>query len=268
MHPLVYLPLIALAGVCFIMIFAWAWATAINNYSIVDAFWSFNFVAIAVFIYFFAEGDAIRKTIVCALAFLWSLRLGVHLSKRIFSHISEEEGRYKQLRQEWKKNIHLKFFFFFQMQAVSNVWLALPFFIIATDKTPHIHLLSYAGAIIWLISIIGEAVADVQLDKFKKDLANKGKVCDKGLWYYSRHPNYFFQLMIWIGVFIFSVCSPFGWLAVISPLTIAFLLFKITGIPMTEEQSLRSKGDAYRAYQRTTSAFVPWKKLKDKEVEG
>ena len=260
MNPQIYLPLVALAIVCTIMLCAWLWGTKIHNYSVVDAFWSFNFAVIAVFIYLMAEGNETRKLIVCALAFLWSLRLGTHLSKRIFSHLDIEEGRYKQLRQEWKKNTHLKFFFFFQMQAVSNIWLAFPFFILATNSNPEMCWPEYAGAAIWLISIVGEAISDWQLDHFKKNPSNKGKVCDIGLWYYSRHPNYFFQLMIWIGVSLFSVCSPCGWLAIISPLTIAYLLFKVTGIPMTEEQSLRSKGDAYRDYQRTTSVFVPWKK--------
>lgn len=257
MSLLASLPLTALAVVCIIMLAAWVWGTRINNYSVVDAFWAFNFAVIAAFIYFAAPGNEERKRIVCLLAFLWSLRLGIHLSRRIFSHIHEEEGRYKQLRQEWKKNIHLKFFFFFQMQAVSNVWLAFPFFIIAVNMKQPMCWLEYAGAGVWLISVIGEAIADKQLGSFKKNPANKGKVCNKGLWYYSRHPNYFFQLMIWIGVFIFALSSPYGWLAVISPLTIAYLLFKVTGIPMTEEQSLQSKGDAYREYQRTTSAFIP-----------
>ncbi len=260
MHPIICLPLTALAIACLIMLCAWFWAEKINNYSIVDAFWSFNFAVIAVFIFFAAHGNETRKLIVCLLAFLWSLRLGTHLSRRIFSHLDVEEGRYKQLRQEWQKNLRVKFFFFFQMQAFSNVWLAIPFFIIAVNASAQMCWLEYTGAAIWLISIIGEAVADWQLDQFKKDPANKGQVCDKGLWYYSRHPNYFFQLMIWIGVFIFAVCSPYGWLAVISPLTIAYLLFKVTGIPMTEEQSLRSKGEKYKEYQRTTSVFVPWVK--------
>ena len=262
MSPLIFLPLLSLGIVCIIMFGAWRWATSINNYSIVDVFWSFNFAIIALFIFFTAPGNETRKIIVCILAFLWSLRLGSHLRKRIFSQLDEEEGRYKQLRKEWQKNIHLKFFFFFQMQAFSNVWLAFPFFIIACNTAAEICWVEYFGAGLWLSCIIGEAIADQQLDQFKKDPANKGKVCDKGFWNYSRHPNYFFQLMIWIGVFIFAVCSPYGWLAIISPLTIAYLLFKVTGIPMTEEQSLRSKGEQYKAYQRTTSVFIPWFKKK------
>jgi steroid 5-alpha reductase family enzyme len=105
-------------------------------------------------------------------------------------------------------------------------------------------------------------VSDYQLDNFKKNPANKGKVCQDGLWNYSRHPNYFFQLMIWISVLVMALPSPYGWLAVICPLSIGYLIFKVTGIPMTEEQAVRSRGDLYREYQRTTSSFVPWFKKK------
>jgi steroid 5-alpha reductase family enzyme len=245
------------------MFAAWLWATHIHNASVVDGFWSFNFAVIALVIWFLADGNETRKTIVCALAILWSLRLGIHLALRIGAHLDEEEGRYKQLRREWSDNVNLKFFIFFQAQALSNVMLAIPFFIIAVNKDPQVSFVEYAGAALWLVCIIGEAVADAQLKAFKKQPANKGKVCNVGLWHYSRHPNYFFQLMIWVSVLVFALGSPYGWLAVICPLSIGYLIFKVTGIPMTEEQSLRSRGEAYRQYQRTTSVFIPWFKRKD-----
>ncbi len=258
MSPFLSLPLISLAVVCSIMFLAWVWATRIHNASVVDGFWSFNFAVIAIIIWFVADGYAERKNIVCLLAVLWSLRLGFHLAVRIGSHLDEEEGRYKQLRKEWSDHVNFKFFIFFQAQALSNVLLCTPFFIIALNKNTALSPAEYIGAGLWLISIIGEAVADWQLKQFKKSPANKGKVCDVGLWNYSRHPNYFFQLMIWISVFIFAINSPYGWLSIICPLSIGYLIFKVTGIPMTEEQSIRSKGEAYKQYQRTTSVFVPW----------
>jgi steroid 5-alpha reductase family enzyme len=264
MHSVVHLLLVSLAVICSIMFIIWIWGTSIHNYSIVDVFWALNFAVIAGIIYFLADGNETRKTIVCALALLWSLRLGSYLTARVFSHLDVEEGRYKQLRKEWSKNLNLKFFFFFQSQALSNVLLALPYFIIATNKNPEISIVEYIGAIMWLISIIGEGVSDLQLKQFKKDPANKGKVCSVGLWNYSRHPNYFFQLMIWISVLIFALPSPYGWIAIICPLSIGYLIFKVTGIPMTEEQSIRSKGDLYREYQCTTSVFIPWFRLSPK----
>ena len=258
MSPYLSLPLICLAAVCVIMIAAWIWGTRIHNASVVDGFWAFNFAVIAFIIFFLADGNSVRKAVVCVLALMWSLRLGIHLALRIGGHLDEEEGRYKQLRREWSDDVNLKFFIFFQMQALSNVVLSIPFFVIALNPNPVISITEYIGAGLWLVSITGEAVADAQLKAFKSNTANKGKVCDVGLWNYSRHPNYFFQLMIWVSVLIFAISSPYGWLAIICPLSIGYLLFKVTGIPMTEEQSIRSRGEAYKQYQRTTSVFVPW----------
>ncbi len=258
MHDLIQPLVVSLAVICSIMFFVWLWATRIHNYSVVDVFWAFNFAVIAMIIYFLADGNDTRKIVVCALALFWSFRLGFYLTSRVFSHLDVEEGRYKQLRKEWSDNLDLKFFFFFQSQAISNVLLSLPYFIIATNKNPEISIIEYIGAGLWLISIIGEGLSDWQLKQFKKDPSNKGKVCSAGLWNYSRHPNYFFQLMIWVSVFIFALPSPYGWVAIICPLSIGYLIFKVTGIPMTEEQSIRSKGELYKDYQRTTSVFIPW----------
>jgi steroid 5-alpha reductase family enzyme len=253
------IPLVSWAVVAFIMIIIYLWARAIKNNGIVDIFWAYDFLVIAIIIWLLAHGFDERKNLVCALAAIWSLRLGIYLTIRVGSHIKEEEGRYKQLRSEWNET---KFFFFFQMQAFSNVMLAIPFFIIALNPEPQMSIIEYTGAGMWLLSIIGEGLSDWQLKQFKKDPNNKGKVCQYGLWNYSRHPNYFFQFMIWVSVFVFALPSPYGWLSIICPLSIGYLIFKVTGIPMTEEQAVRSKGQLYVEYQRTTSSFVPWFKKK------
>lgn len=257
-----YLPLICIAVLAAFMTVIWTIARTIKNNSIVDVFWAFNFAIIAAIIYTVANGFYDRKLLVCSLALLWSLRLGTYLTIRVGSHIKVEEGRYKQLREEWASNLHFKFFMFFQMQGLSNVFLAIPYFIIALNPAPQLSILEYIGATMWLLSIIGEGMSDFQLARFKKNPANKGKVCSAGLWNYSRHPNYFFQLMIWVSVFVFAITSPYGWLSIVCPLSIGFLIFKVTGIPMTEEQAVRSKGELYKEYQRTTSSFVPWFKKK------
>lgn len=255
MTPYLFIPLIAWAAVAFIMTLVFIWALRIKNYGVVDVFWAFNFLVIAIIIWCMADGLEARKNLVCGLASLWSLRLGLYLSKRVLGHLTEEEGRYKQLRAEWSTP---KFFIFFQMQALSNVFLSIPFFIIALHKQEPLSVIEYIGAGLWFICICGEGLADWQLQQFKKNPANKGKVCQDGLWNYSRHPNYFFQFSIWIAVLIFALPSPYGWLALLCPISIGYLIFKVTGIPMTEEQSIRSKGEAYKEYQRSTSVFVPW----------
>jgi len=247
---------------CIVMLFVWFWAKAIKNAGVVDIFWSFNFSFIAIVLCLMATGYWQRKILICSMILVWSMRLGIYLLIRVGSHLKVEEGRYKRLREEWNPNPDRKFFFFFQSQALSNVYLAIPFFLIAFNTKPSFSVLEYAGVIIWVVSIFGEALADGQLKKFKANPANKGKVCDVGLWNYSRHPNYFFESMIWVGYFLISLNTDYGWIGILSPVTILLLLFRVTGIPLTEQQALSSKGDLYKEYQRTTSVFVPWFKMK------
>jgi steroid 5-alpha reductase family enzyme len=178
------------------------------------------------------------------------------LFARVLGH--PEEGRYVQLRAEWKTHLPLRFFFFFEFQALLDLVLSLPFLIACLDTRAPLGILEKVGAAIWLVGIAGEAVADAQLDGFKKNPGNKGKTCRVGLWNYSRHPNYFFEWTIWVGYAMFALGSPWGWLGLLSPALILYFLLGLTGIPATEAQALRSRGDEYRQYQRTTSAFVPW----------
>lgn len=261
MTPL-FLILCCLLACCLIMACVWLWAYKIRNAGVVDVFWAFNFPIIALLIFFFGTGMPLRRMAIAAMVVVAGLRLGLHLWKRVIGHLDEEEGRYKQLRTEWAPNADKRFFFFFQFQAISNVILAAPFFLIGLNTARQFNAVEYAGIALWLIAVCGEGVADWQLQQFKKDPANKGEVCDQGLWNYSRHPNYFFQALMWVAYFLFALTAPLGWIAVISPAIILYLLFNVTGIPATEEQSLRSKGDKYKAYQQTTSAFFPWFKIK------
>ncbi|HVA99337.1 MAG TPA: DUF1295 domain-containing protein [Bacteroidia bacterium] len=247
----------ALIAVCFVLFLVWLIQIKIKNAGIVDIFWSYNFPIIVLIYYFLGNGFEQRKMLIATMVIIWGARLGTYLLVRIFSHLHTEDGRYKQLRQDWAPNVNFRFLLFFQTQALSNVILSIPFLLICINPDPKINLLEYIGFALWLISIIGESVADRQLQLFKKNSDNKNKVCDKGLWNYSRHPNYFFEWMIWVSYFVFALSSPYGWISIICPLSMLFLLFKVTGIPMTEEQAIRSKGDAYKAYQRTTSSFIP-----------
>lgn len=192
------------------------------------------------------------------MAAVWSLRLGTHLFIRVMGHHPVEDGRYRQLRQDWAAIFVPKMFGFFQLQAVSVVLLGLAFLLACLNPAPAFRPLEIAGAALWLVAISDEALADTQLAAFKRHPANKGRVCDAGLWRYSRHPNYFFEWLVWVAYFVFALAAPWGWIAIIGPASILFLLLRVTDIPMTEEQSIRSRGETYRRYQRATSAFVPW----------
>ena len=114
------------------------------------------------------------------------------------------------------------------------------------------------GIFLWLTGVVGESAADLQLEAFQRDPANQGKVCQTGLWRVSRHPNYFFEGLVWVGFCLFAMPADWGALGIISPLLMYTLLLKVSGIPLAEAEALRSKGDAYREYQNTTSAFIPW----------
>jgi steroid 5-alpha reductase family enzyme len=255
---LLTLVIYSLIACCVIMALVWLWSYKIKNAGVVDIFWSYNFPVIAIILFLFAPAFGARKELLCAMVVIAGLRLGTHLTTRVLKHLHEEEPRYAHIRKEWGANAEVKMFGFFQMQAISNVLLAIPFFISAMNITAELSPLEYAGAALWAISVICEAVADQQLASFKKDPSNKGKVCDTGLWHYSRHPNYFFEWLMWVSYFVFALGSPYGYLAIISPAIILYLLTKVTGIPATEQQSLKTKGEKFKQYQRTTSVFVPW----------
>ena len=264
-HSLLTLVIYSIIACCVIMALVWLWAYKIKNAGVVDIFWSYNFPVIAIILLLFAPGFELRKRVICGMVVFAGVRLGTHLAIRVLKHLHQEEPRYAQIRKEWGKNAEAKMFVFFMMQALSNVLLAIPFFIIAMNTSIELSPLEYAGAGLWVISVVGETIADRQLAEFKKAPANKGKVCDTGLWGYSRHPNYFFEWLMWVSYFVIALASPYGYLAIISPAIILYLLIKVTGIPATEAQSLRSKGDAFKKYQARVSVFVPWFKKSSRQ---
>jgi steroid 5-alpha reductase family enzyme len=253
----VTLALEALAALCVLFVLVYVLARVIDNFGIVDIAWSYSFIVIAVIYAALGEGWPLRRALVATMATLWALRLGTHLLVRIARKHPEEDGRYRQLRKDWGSLFMVKMAGFFQLQALSVVVLGYPFLAACSNPSIGMRPLEWAGAALWLIAISGEALSDAQLSWFKRSPANRGQVCDAGLWRYSRHPNYFFEWLIWVSYFLFASASPWGWVSILSPACILFLLLRVTGIPATEEQSVRSKGDLYRRYQERTSAFVP-----------
>jgi steroid 5-alpha reductase family enzyme len=252
------LPVFALAALCALFALVFRQARRMDNYGIVDIAWSYAFAPLAVFYALAGSGWAPRRAMIATLVIVWSLRLGTHLHRRVMNHHPVEDTRYQELRQSWSANFSSKMAWFFQSQAASVVVLGVPFFLIVRNPAAAFHPLEVASSALWLVAVLGEALSDSQLAAFKRDPANRGRVCAVGLWRFSRHPNYFFEWLIWVAYFVFALTSPWGCFAIIAPGAILYLLLRVTGIPMAEAQSLRSKGDAYRRYQATTSAFVPW----------
>ena len=232
-------------------------ARRLENYGVVDIAWSYAFGAVTLGYALASGGAPARRSVFAAMVGLWSLRLGTHLLRRVWRHHPEEDGRYRQLRRDWAGNFSARMFGFFQLQALSVALLALPFLCVLRNPAAFPHPLEMGGIALWLVALAGEAVADRQLAAFKRH-APRGAVCDRGLWRYSRHPNYFFEWLVWVAYLVFACASPWGWLGVFPAAVMLHLLLRVTGVPLTEEQALRSKGDAYRRYQRTTSAFFPW----------
>ena len=234
----------------------WAVCVKVRNYGFLDVAWSYGVAVLAPLFCIYSPGLPLRKWGLAAIGMAWSLRLGTYILLRVLRHHPKEDPRYQTLRQQWKGAG--MFLAFFELQAVMVAIFSLPFLFVAFDTAPRVHWLTITGGMLGLLSLCGEATADLQMQAFKKDPSNEGKVCEAGLWRYSRHPNYFFESLIWWAFFLAAVPSPYGWTTVACPLLMLYFLFQVTGIPLTEEYSIKSKGDVYRAYQRSTSAFVPW----------
>ena len=246
-------------GLCAVIQAAlWAVAQRTKNAGIVDVGWALSFTAV---IGLFGVQQIAGKAAWFPLALVvvaWSVRLGSYLIAR-GAATGPEEGRYIELRRRWAIHAPKRFFVFFQAQAAMVALLAtafvVPFLLDPWDSG----WLRAIGATISALGVVGESAADAQLAAFKKNPANRGKVCDVGLWSYSRHPNYFFEWCVWLGFAIYGLAFPMPWglVALLGQGIIFGSIFGVTGIPPTEAQAIRSKGDAYRSYQARVSRFIP-----------
>jgi steroid 5-alpha reductase family enzyme len=236
------------------MSLGWLWQRPRSNAGIVDVLWAGGVGGSAALFALLGDGDFWPRVILAVLGGLWGTRLAMHLWKRVRGE--PEDGRYQNLRAHWHGS-QFKFFLFFQFQALLIVLFSLPFLAVARNpRTCDPWML--IGIAIWLVSVIGEAAADRQLARFRADPANRGHTCRDGLWRYSRHPNYFFEWVHWFAYVCIAIGSPIAWLAWAGPLVMYVFLRWISGIPYTEMQALRSRGDDYHAYQRSTPMLIPW----------
>ena len=252
---------LALAGwggllVAGVMLAAWAAHLKTGNAGVVDVAWSANLALLAILYAALGPGLALRRLLVAIMGAIAGTRLALHIHRR--GHGKPEDGRYRTLREQWGGNIALKFLLFFLFQGALDLFLGIPFLLAAVNPAAPIAPLEWAGLAIWIVAIVGETAADRQLERFKSRPASRGKTCREGLWRYSRHPNYFFEWLVWIAYATFALASPGGWLSLACPALMLYFLLRVTGIPATEAQALKSRGEDYREYQRTTSAFVPW----------
>lgn len=234
------------------------WTRRIHNFGYVDVGWAAAFSGIGAWFALTGGAPGWRRIALAAAVGAWALRLAVHLGRRVAAHHPVEDGRYVALRRAWAEHLDLKMAAFFQAQAVSVLVLAAPLYAIAGNPMPGWQPAELLGAGVVVLAITGEAIADRQLCGFQRRHPDRRQVCAEGLWRYSRHPNYFFEWLVWVGFALWAWPAPHGAVGLVSPAIMLFLLLKVTGIRYTEEQLERSKGEAYRRYRARTSAFVPW----------
>jgi len=252
------LALIGIGTAIAVVIFALVWILSVrlNNYGFLDAIWSLSVAILAPIYALLGDGVVARRLAFTLVGALWSLRLGLYILRRVVRHHPQEDKRYRSLRERWPGPG--RFLLFFELQALIAVLFSLPFLLAALSTRATLGLMEIIGLSIALLATALEALADWQAQRFKHQPANKNAIVQVGLWRYSRHPNYFFESLVWWSFFIASLDLRYGWMTVACPLLMLYLLLNVTGIPLTEKHSLESRGDAYREYQRTTSRFVPW----------
>ena len=223
----------------------------------VDAGWAASLVLIAVLYAVLGPGETSHRALIATIAGLEYLRIASLVRGRLGKG---EDTRYQELRARWRARgrEQTTFAIFYQAQALVAAALSLPFLLAVFNRHHGLEPVEWAGAALWLVAAPLEALADRQLTGFKADPANKGKTMRSGLWRYSRHPNYFFQWLAWVAYALVALAAPWGWLGLLAPALILYLILFVTGVKPAEEAALKSRGDDFRRYQRETSAFVPW----------
>jgi steroid 5-alpha reductase family enzyme len=245
------------AGASLLMVGLWLFQLLRRNATIVDVGWAVGMVAAAVLFALWGEGNGGRRLLVAALAGIWALRLVWHLtSDRIVRAWTIEDGRYANMRRALGRLAQPGFFAFFQLQAGFVLVFALPL-LPAVGATRDLDLLDVLGLLIGCGAVVGEWTADRQLLAFKRDAANRHRTCRRGLWRYSRHPNYFFEWLFWLAWPLIACGAANWWLALSGPLSMYLFVVYLTGIPHSERQAASHRPD-YGDYQRTTNRLFPW----------
>ena len=239
------------------MTLLWLWQRSSGRADYVDVAWAGLIGVLAVLYAVLGDGSVEKRVLVALVAGTWSFRLTAHLWRRLSGH-DTEDGRYQAMREHFGRRYQLFLFGFFMLQGLLAWLFALPAWVVTGDASSALSFWVLLGVAFWLVSLAGEAMADRQLEAFRSNPDNKGQVCKVGLWRYSRHPNYFFEWLHWFAYPFIALGAPHQWITWLGPVLMLLFLYRVTGIPYTEKQSLKSRGEAYREYQRTTSAFFPW----------
>ncbi|MFM0247732.1 DUF1295 domain-containing protein [Paraburkholderia sediminicola] len=247
--------LIALVGLVVIFSAVWAWQLKTANAGMVDPVWAYSLGLVAVLYSALSDGDPVSRALTALGGLVWGARLGTHLWKRNAG--KPEDARYRRFREEWGDKAAGKMFWFFQVQVAVSMLLSIAFLVPSYRSRPAATGWIVLAVVLWIVSVVGEGTADRQLKRFAQDPANHNTVCRVGLWRYSRHPNYFFECVHWFAYIALSIGTPWAWFTLLPPVLMAFLLLKLSGIPLLEA-SMAKRRAGYAEYMRTTSALIPW----------
>lgn len=247
-------PLVTIAIVLAVFIHLWFLvAVAITRNDVADIAWGLGFVLVA-WTGLLTSDASLRSMILTAMVTLWGCRLSWHIFRR--ARHKPEDARYSKWRAEWSHPILRSYLQVFVLQGILLYIIALPITFIHASAAKPIGLLGGIGIAVWCIGFLCEVIADRQLRLFLQQPENKGKIMDQGLWRYSRHPNYFGEVLLWWGIWLLGseVASPL--LLLMSPLTITTLILFVSGVPLLEKK-YADRPD-FQAYKKRTSVFVPW----------
>lgn len=220
---------------------------------VADIAWGMGFVLMS-WIAFVSSDYSTRSLLVNTLVTVWGVRLSWHIARRNLK--KPEDERYAAWRRDWKYFYLRSYVQVFLLQGLLLYLILLPVLFIHASVTTPLHLLDLLGTVVWTIGFLFESIGDCQLRTFLLDPANRGKIMDRGLWKYSRHPNYFGEVVQWWGIVLFAVSLPGGLFTIISPLLITFLILFVSGVPLLEKK-YAGRPD-FEAYKKRTSMFVPW----------
>ena len=249
---------IVLLAVLLFMTVVYGISRVLKRTDVIDAAWGAGF-AVAAIVSFSINEFTLSigwniQTLVTVLVCIWAIRLAHHIIRRLLRH--PEDKRYIELRQKWKGNESINTYVrIFVVQALLATGVSIAVIHINLSQPQSIGTYAYIGAAVWLVGFLFEAIGDWQLKRHLANPANKGKLMTSGLWRYTRHPNYFGESLLWWGIFIIALGTPFGWVAVLTPFVITYLLLFVSGVPLTERAFVGRKG--WAAYKKRTSVFIP-----------
>lgn len=254
---MVALATVSLSLVGGLLVLLWLVSLRLKDSSVIDIFWGAGFAVIAAVGLFLGEGYEARRLLLAVLVAIWGLRLSLYILWRNWG--KGEDYRYQAWRQEagaawWWRS----FFKVFLLQGVIMGLLAAPLWLIQSSPAPaSLGLFDLLAAAIWLTGLGFESLGDWQLARFKADPRNKGRVMDRGLWRYTRHPNYFGDAVVWWGYGMMALGISGGWWTLFAPVLMTLLLVRVSGVALLERTLTKSK-PGYEEYVRNTSAFFPW----------